>query len=105
MTHSRLFDGFKREPQKPVFEASSDYSSAKSKSNRFEFYEKKLFCSVNFTIVGAGKISVSANVIFGLLLVIASVTRLGDLLDFGQPFKAFGNNKFAQISHILRQFL
>ena len=66
MTHSRLFDGFKREPQKPVFEASSDYSSAKSKSNRFEFYEKKLFCSVNFTIVGAGKISVSANVIFGL---------------------------------------
>ena len=23
----------------------------------------------------------------------ASVTRFGDLLDFGQPFKAFGNNK------------
>ena len=22
----------------------------------------------------------------------ASVTRLGDLLDFGQPFKAFANN-------------
>ena len=34
-----------------------------------------------------------------------SVTRLGDLLDFGQPFKAFGNKQFAQISHILRQFL
>ena len=33
----------------------------------------------------------------------ASVTRLGDLLDFGQLFKAFGNNQFAQISHILRQ--
>jgi len=33
-----------------------------------------------------------------------SVTRLGDLLDFGQLFKAFGNNKFAQISHILRHF-
>ena len=33
------------------------------------------------------------------------VTRLGDLLDFGQLFKACGNNKFAQISHILRQFL
>ena len=32
----------------------------------------------------------------------SSVTRLGDLLDFGQLFKAFGNNKFAQISHILR---
>ena len=36
---------------------------------------------------------------------IISVTRLGDLLDFGQVFKAYGNNQFAQISHILRQFL
>ena len=34
-----------------------------------------------------------------------SVTKLGDLLDFGQVFKAFGNSLFAQISHILRQFL
>ena len=34
-----------------------------------------------------------------------SVTRYGDLLDFGQLFKAFGNNYFAQISHSLRQFL
>ena len=34
-----------------------------------------------------------------------SVTRLGDLLDFGQLFKAFSNNYFAQISHILRHFL
>ena len=33
------------------------------------------------------------------------VTRLGDFLDFGQLFKDFGNNKFAQISHILRHFL
>ena len=37
--------------------------------------------------------------------VASSVTRLGDLLDFGQLFKAFGNNYFPQISHILRQFL
>ena len=29
---------------------------------------------------------------------LASVTRLGDLLAFGQLFKAFGNNLFAQIS-------
>ena len=34
-----------------------------------------------------------------------SVTRLGDLLEFGQLFKAFGNNKFAEISHINWQFL
>ena len=33
-----------------------------------------------------------------------SVTRLGDLLDFGQLYKAFGNNQFVQIYHILRQF-
>ena len=39
------------------------------------------------------------------MLINVSVTRLGDLLDFGQLFKARGNNKFAQISHILRQFL
>ena len=32
---------------------------------------------------------------------ICSVTRLGDLLDFGQLFKVFGNNWFAQIYHIL----
>ena len=30
--------------------------------------------------------------------VMTSVTRLGDILDFGQHYKAFGNNKFAQIS-------
>ena len=28
----------------------------------------------------------------GWLDVISSVTRLGDLLDFGENFKAFGNN-------------
>ena len=34
-----------------------------------------------------------------------SVTRLDDLLDFGQLFYACGNNEFTQISNILRQFL
>ena len=33
-----------------------------------------------------------------------SVTRLGDLLHFGQLFKASGNNYFAQIAHILGNF-
>ena len=36
---------------------------------------------------------------------LSNVTRLGNLLDFGQLFKAFGSNSFVQISHILRQFL
>ena len=39
------------------------------------------------------------------IYIVTSVTRLGDFLDFGPHFKAFGNNKFAQISHNLRQFL
>ena len=37
--------------------------------------------------------------------VVPSVTRLGDFLEYGQLFKAFGNNLFAQISLIFRQFL
>ena len=34
-----------------------------------------------------------------------SVTRLGDFLHFGQPFKAGGNNYFTQITHIVWQIL
>ena len=34
-----------------------------------------------------------------------SVTSVGDLLHFGQLFKACGSNYFAQIAHIFRQFL
>ena len=33
-----------------------------------------------------------------------SMTRLGDLLDFGHLFQAFGNNCIAQITHILDIF-
>ena len=35
-------------------------------------------------------------------MIMNNVTRLGNLLDFGQLFKAFGNNYFAQIYHIFR---
>ena len=34
-----------------------------------------------------------------------SVTRLSNLLQFGQLFKACGNNYFAQIDHIFRENL
>ena len=34
-----------------------------------------------------------------------SVTRLGDYLHFWQLFKACGNNNYAQIIPIFRQFL
>ena len=37
--------------------------------------------------------------------VLLSVARLGNLLHFGQLFKACGKNYFAQISHIFSQFL
>ena len=40
-----------------------------------------------------------------MLKLTVSVTKFGDFLDFGQLFKAFGNNYFAQISHIHKQFL
>ena len=40
-----------------------------------------------------------------VLKITIIVTRSGNLLDFWQLFKAFGNNYFAQISHNLRQFL
>ena len=40
--------------------------------------------------------------IFQSLLTI--VTRLGDLLHFGQLFKACGDNYLAQITHILDTF-
>ena len=45
----------------------------------------------------------SLGTVFTFIFALGSVTRLGDLLDFKQLFKAFGNNLFAQISHILSQ--
>ena len=52
---------------------------------------------------------VGITVIFVLIMqdgsMGTSVTIFGDLLDFGQPFKASGNNYFTQIVHIVRQFL
>ena len=41
---------------------------------------------------------------YTIMDVTITVTGLGDLLNFGQLFKALGNNEFSQISHILRQF-
>ena len=41
----------------------------------------------------------------GNLTTPTSVTRFGDFLGFGQLFKAFGNNYYAQILHIRWQFL
>ena len=39
------------------------------------------------------------------LVLSTSVTRVGDFLNFGQLFKAFGNQLFAQFSYFLRHFL
>ena len=36
--------------------------------------------------------------------MVTSMSRLGDLLHFGQLFKACGNNYFALIAHILGHF-
>ena len=44
------------------------------------------------------------NKIFPALYRVTSVTRLGDLLPFGQLFKARDNNSFTQTAYIFRQF-
>ena len=71
-------------------------------NKQYNFYYKSmcknLQMSIQYTVQGFEPTT------FGTW-VSSSVTRSGDLLDFGQLFKAFGNNQFAQISHILRQFL
>ena len=38
-------------------------------------------------------------------LNVSSVTRLGDILDFGQLYEGFGNNYIAPIFPILSRFL
>ena len=58
-------------------------------------------CSVSFQVDIFAHTS-KYSIVFTLM---ASVTRLGDFLHFGQPFKAGGNNYFTQIAHIVRQFL
>ena len=40
----------------------------------------------------------------GLMKLTFSVIRLGNLLYFGKLLKAYGNNYFAHIAHILMQF-
>ena len=60
--------------------------------------------SFKFTAEPFKKVAIGANVAVPSMYLLTSVTRLGDLWDFGQLFKAFGNNSIAQISHILRQF-
>ena len=58
------------------------------------------------TFIFLSSIAKTIDVLFATVnLIMTSVTRLGNLLDFGQVFEAFGNNYFAQIDHILRQVL
>ena len=49
------------------------------------------------------KIKVDSKLLFKIELP-SSVTRLGDLLHFGQLFKACGNNYFAQITPFLGNY-
>ena len=46
----------------------------------------------------------TTNESFAPLLIPISVTRLGDFLEFGQLFKAFGNNLFAKSLTFLGNF-
>ena len=69
------------------------YFSIKRLRKSFKWWMKKLYMPP------------SENLSQCSIYTLSSVTRLGDLLDFRQVSKAFGNNQFAKISHILRQFL
>ena len=61
---------------------------------------KVLFLVTNDSVLGVGFLLCRLHV-----YKIISVTRLGDLLHFGQLFIACGNNYFAKIAHTCRQFL
>ena len=53
---------------------------------------------VHLTHAAAADSCVSAEIeVFQIFCTTTSVSRLGDLLDFGQVFKAFGSNYFTQI--------
>ena len=52
-----------------------------------------------------GTLKAVKRVWYSSILLTVSVTRLGDFLHFGQPFKASGNNYFTQIALIVRRFL
>ena len=55
---------------------------------------------MNIKPVGAYRVITLTNPHFMVHYVMNSVTRLGNLLHFGQLFKACGNNYFRQITHI-----
>ena len=54
---------------------------------------------------GQTGVNIGAGALVLWFLEEISVTRDGDFLHFGQPFKAGGNNYFTQITHIVWQFL
>ena len=45
------------------------------------------------------------NNILAVFMMSLMCDKIGDILDFGQLFKAFGNNQFAPIFPILKQLL
>ena len=55
----------------------------------------------NFSSLLFNNLHVQSN---NLISDAVSATRLGNILHFGQLFKACGNNYFAQIAHILGNF-
>ena len=58
-----------------------------------------------FDVATSGATGATTGINTKKLITARNVTTLGDLLDFGQLFKASGRNYFAQIAHIFRQFL
>ena len=78
-----------------TFGIGSDRSAKWATTNAHKFVIKFTYLK-NFPILWT---------LYGHQLHRTQCDQMGDFLHFGQLFQAFGNNKFAQISHILRQFL
>ena len=73
---------------------------------RTQFFKVRQNISLKLHLLIKNVFNFSGNTLVQIFVNIpSSVARLVDLLDFWQLFKAFGSNEFAQISHILRQFL
>ena len=62
-------------------------------------------CEHNWLKDRNSKLSLKFGSLDIIFVVVVSVTRLGDLLQFGQLFKASGDNYSDQIAHIVDNFV
>ena len=87
-----------------IFSYSIPLWPSQAPSHRLRRPERKLKINIYSQFRSLKTCARTRSVILQLESTAISVTILGDFLHSGQLFKAFGNNEFAQISHILGNF-